>query len=228
MTSASGPRRIGLLGGTLDPIHRGHLDAAAAARDAFQLESVSIVPSHVPPHRPLQPLASPFHRFAMTALAVNGIPGLLASDDELRMAGPSYTADTLDRLHAAGWSASQIFFIIGADAFAEIATWRRYPEVLDLASFAVVARQGHALEQLATRLPALRGRMTLAEDAATLRTPAVFLLDAATTNVSSTEVRDRIAHDETIEGLVPPSVEAHIRQHHLYRTVTADQLHGQE
>jgi len=164
----------------------------------------------------------------MTALAVNGIPGLLASDDELRMAGPSYTADTLDRLHTAGWSASQIFFIIGADAFAEIATWRRYPEVLDLASFAVVARQGHALEHLATRLPALRGRMTRAKDAATARTPAIFLLEAATTNISSTEVRDRIARDETIEGLVPPSVEAHIRQHHLYRTVTADQLHGQE
>src|SRR6185312_3663040 len=197
MTSASGPRRIGLLGGTLDPIHRGHLDAAAAARDAFQLESVSIVPSHVQPHRPVQPLASPFHRFAMTALAVNGIPRLLASDDELRMAGQSYTADTLDRLHAAGWDASQIFFIIGVDAFAEIATWRRYPEVLDLASFAVVARQGHALESLATRLPALRARMIRSVDAATVRTPAIVLLEAATANVSSTEVRDRIARDET-------------------------------
>src|SRR6476619_737614 len=124
MTSASGPRRIGLLGGTLDPIHRGHLDAAAAARDAFQLESVSLVPSHVPPHRPVQPLASPFHRFAMACLAVSGVPRLRASDEELRAAGPSYTADTLDRLHARGLSSSQVFFITGADAFADIGPWK--------------------------------------------------------------------------------------------------------
>ncbi len=169
MTSASGTRRIGLLGGTLDPIHCGHLDAAAAARNAFHLNSVLIVPAHVPPHRAVQPVASPFHRFAMAALAVSSEPGLLASDDELRMTGPSYTADTLDRLHAAGWGASQIFFIIGVDAFAEIAAWHRYPEVLDLASFVVVARPGHPFDTVAARLPALASRMKRPDDVDSLR-----------------------------------------------------------
>jgi nicotinate-nucleotide adenylyltransferase len=227
MTSASGTRRIGLLGGTLDPIHCGHLDAAVAARTAFHLDSVFIVPAHVPPHR-AQPLASPFHRFAMAALAVNNVPGLLASDDELRMTGPSYTADTLDRLHAAGWAASQIFFIIGVDAFAEIAAWHRYPDVLDLASFVVVARPGHALDDVTARVPALVTRMKRPDEAASSERPAIFLLQAATASVSSTEVRERIARAEPIHGLVPPLVEAHIRHHHLYQTVTADQLHGQE
>ena len=90
----------------------------------------------------MQPLASPFHRFAMTALAVNGVAGLLASDDELRARGTVLHRDTLERFQRSGWTASQLFFIIGADAFAEIATWRRYPAVLDLAMFVVVARPG--------------------------------------------------------------------------------------
>src|SRR5574338_423363 len=112
--------RIGILGGTLDPIHQGHLDTALAARQALALDRVIILPSRVPPHRPQQPLASRYHRFAMTALAVNGIDGLAASDMELCAPGPSYTADTLSRYHAAsGMAASQIFFITGADAFAE-------------------------------------------------------------------------------------------------------------
>src|SRR5919108_3609672 len=121
MTSSSRGNRIGILGGTFDPIHCGHLEAATAARDALNLTQVMIVPSHAPPHRSDPPVASPFHRFAMAALAVNGVAGLIASDDELIAAGRSYTANTLDRLRSTGWAASQIFFIIGADAFAEVA-----------------------------------------------------------------------------------------------------------
>jgi len=209
--------RVGILGGTLDPIHCGHLAAAAAARDAFDLPRVLVVPSHVPPHRAVQPLASPFHRFAMAALAVSGMPRVEASDDELRAEGPSYTADTLERLHARGFSAADILFITGADAFAEIATWKRYPEVLDLAHFVVVSRPGYDIDALAERLPDLRSRMRPAgaparTDAGTL----IFLLQAATPNVSSTLIRERARRGEPLSGLVPPLVEAHIRQHHLY------------
>ena len=89
--------RIGLLGGTLDPIHVGHVDTALAARQALALDRVIVLPSRVPPHRPNQPVASRYHRFAMTALAVNGVDGLSASDIELCAPGPSYTADTLAR-----------------------------------------------------------------------------------------------------------------------------------
>jgi nicotinate-nucleotide adenylyltransferase len=214
--------RIGILGGTLDPIHCGHIAAAVAARDAFDLSEVLVVPSRVPPHRPVQPLASPFHRFAMASLAVSGVPKLFASDDELRLDGPSYTAETLDRQHARGLEASQIFFITGADAFADIATWKRYPEVLELAHFVVVSRPGHQIETLPARLPALAGRMRPASQATVADfAPLIFLLESPTPAVSSTLVRDRLRLREAITGLVPPLVETHILQHRLYRS-TAD------
>ena len=208
--------RTGILGGTLDPIHCGHVAAAAAAREALQLSAVLVLPSRIPPHRPVQPVASPFHRFAMTALAVSGVPGLLASDDELRLEGPSYTADTLDRLHARGQTASQIFFITGADAFADIATWKRYPEVLELANFVVVSRPGHRIDALRSRLPALAGRMRVAQGPMPAIAGADEAVVVATPEVSSTQVRDRLRHAEPIAGLVPPLVEAHILTHRLY------------
>jgi len=218
--------RIGILGGTLDPIHCGHLAAAAAARDAFDLPRVLVVPSHVPPHRPVQPIASPYHRFAMAALAVSGVARVEASDDELRADGPSYTADTLERLQARGYAPSRIFFVTGADAFADIGTWKRYPGVLDLAHFVVVSRPGYDIDALAERLPDLRARMRPAgaparTDGGTL----IFLLEAPTPDVSSTAVRDRLRHGAPVAGLVPPLVETHIRQHRLYQP--ADQRHGQ-
>jgi nicotinate-nucleotide adenylyltransferase len=209
--------RIGVLGGTLDPIHCGHLAAATAARDAFDLPRVLVVPSHVPPHRPVQPVASPFHRFAMAALAVSGVPRVEACDDELRAAGPSYTADTLERLHARGFTPADIFFVTGADAFADIATWRRYPEVLDLAHFVVVSRPGYDIGALAERLPDLRDRMRPAGAPARTDTGTlIFLLQAPTPEVSSTIVRVRLRRGEGLAGLVPPLVETHIRQHRLY------------
>jgi nicotinate-nucleotide adenylyltransferase len=214
--------------------------AAAAARDAFDLPDVLVLPSRVPPHRPIQPTASAFHRFAMACLAVSGVRRLRASDDELRSEGPSYTADTLDRLHATGMHASQIFFITGADAFADIATWKRYPDVLDLANFVVVARPGHQIAALATKLPSLADRMRPVPGAGTMAATGgrtvIYLVHAPTPDVSSTIVRDRLRRGEAITGLVPPLVETHIHQHQLYspcatgtgdKSKTADQLHGQ-
>ena len=230
--------RIGILGGTFDPIHVGHLDAALAAREALRLDSVIVIPAHIPPHRS-RPVTSAYHRFAMAALAVNGVEGLSVSDMELVAPGPSYTADTLTRLHEqSALMASQIFFITGADAFAEIETWNRYPAVLDLANFVVVARRGMPLRLLRDALPALRDRMRLPLSTRSTSPLAphpttIFLVDAPTTDVSSTEVRRRIRDAEPLSGLVPAAVEHHIRQHGLYqstsRTVSkADHLHGQE
>ena len=229
--------RLGILGGTLDPIHCGHLAAACAARDAFELTQVLVLPSGVPPHRPVQPQASAFHRFAMASLAVSGMSRLQANDDELKADGPSYTADTLDRQQARGFRASQIFFITGADAFADIATWMRYPAVLDLANFVVVTRPGHLLESLADRLPDLAPRMRRAGEAANAGPQTlIYLLEAATPDVSSTVIRDRLRRGERVTGLVPPLVETHIHQHGLYspsanapgdKSDSADQLHGQ-
>jgi len=221
--------RVGILGGTLDPIHCGHMAAAVAARDAFDLEKVLVIPSRVPPHRPVQPIASPFQRFAMAALAVSGVDRFEASDDELRLDGPSFTSDTLDRQHARGLSASQIFFITGADAFADIATWRRYPEVVDLANFVVVSRPGYDIGALAAKLPALAGRMRTAADfRGDDRKPLIYLLQAPTPDVSSTVVRERLAGGASVSGMVPPLVAAHIQQHRLYSVFArANQLHDE-
>ena len=217
--------RVGVLGGTFDPIHCGHLAAATAARDALALAPVLVIPSRVPPHRRDHPHVSAYHRFAMAAFAVSGERDLIVDDDELCAEGPSYTASTLERLHARGWTASQIFFITGADAFAEIATWKRYPEVLNLANFVVVSRPGHRIEQLGNRLPELAARMRPAANAGdTAGKPFIYLLQAPTPDVSSTTIRERLRRRESISGLVPPLVETHILQHRLY---TAEQLHGQ-
>src|SRR2546430_15285788 len=112
-------RRLGLLGGTFDPIHCGHVDAARAAETALGLTELLIVPSHIPPHRP-QPAASAYHRFAMIALAVLGRPHWRASDLELRAAEPSFTSATLDRLRAEGYAPTGLFFLLGRGAFCGI------------------------------------------------------------------------------------------------------------
>jgi nicotinate-nucleotide adenylyltransferase len=244
----SAAARIGLLGGTLDPIHLGHLETAHAASRAVGLDRVYVLPSHVPPHRQQQPMASGYHRFAMAALAIDGVDGFAASDIELCAPGPSYTADTLTRFRERSRLAgTQIFFITGADAFAEIETWHRYPAVLDLANFAVVSRPKFPVERLRDVLPALAARMLSVGPGTESRiarqepraavgesrgnSPLIFLVDAATPDVSSTEIRRRLAAGEPLSGMVPDAVERHIRQHGLYSTspesFTADHLHGQ-
>jgi nicotinate-nucleotide adenylyltransferase len=247
MNVQSPTARLGILGGTFDPVHNGHVDVAIAARRTLGLDRVVLLPSRIPPHRTAQPAASPFHRFAMTALAVNGMDGLEASDLELAAPGTSYTSATLERLHGLGLHATQIFFITGADAFAEIATWHRYPEVLEMAHFVVVSRPGHEASALPALLPSLAPRMRLeaVEGGCPERGkkvegqaegPAVFLIDWKTPGVSSTEIRRRIRGGEGIGGLVPALVERHITRHRLYLEdsapqgvgAAADHLHGKD
>src|SRR5215210_2203566 len=134
--------RVGILGGTFDPIHNGHLEAAQAARKTLALDRIMLLPARTSPHRSSEPRASAFHRFAMAALAATTKPGMEVSDLELHRDGPSYTSITLQHLHADGYKPSQLFFILGADAFAEIATWHDYPRLLDFSNFVVVSRPG--------------------------------------------------------------------------------------
>jgi nicotinate-nucleotide adenylyltransferase len=208
--------RLGVLGGTFDPVHLGHLAVGRAAAAALALDHVRLVPSRVPPHRRVGPRASSYHRFAMTALAALGEPGWTVSDMELRRDGPSYSFDTLTALAAEGWAASQIFFLIGADAFAEIATWSRYPDVLDLAHFVVVTRPGTTHDDVRARVPALAARMVAAGDVGARTTPGIVLLTADTPDVSSTDIRARAARRASLSGLVTEPVEQYIRRHGLY------------
>ena len=219
-------RRLGVLGGTLDPIHYGHLDAGDAAHRVLGLDEVAVIPLHDPPHRPADPRASAFHRFALVALALQDRPAWRVSDVELRRPGHSYTFDTLKALQAEGWQPSQLFFILGADAFAEIATWHRYPEVLDEAHFAVVSRPGASMGAVQER-PELAERMRMPGGAAEPRgNTAIFVIEAPTRDVSSSAVRARLAAGLSIEDLVPKPVRRHIMLHQLYGAV--DDLHGEE
>jgi nicotinate-nucleotide adenylyltransferase len=234
-------RRIGIIGGTFDPIHSGHIDVGEAASAALNLTRIFVITSNVPPHRP-QPFASSYHRFAMAALAVSGRPGWRASDLELRSPTPSYTTLTLRRFHERGYAPNELFFILGADAFADIGGWRDYPAILSLAHFAVVSRPGFPVAQLSYRLPLLAERLIEPplSDAAQAE-PTIILIDGDTADVSSTAIRHRLSTRQSIEGLVPPAVQQHIEQHGLYTSMTpgrraADQsvapaagrLHGQD
>jgi len=214
------PRRVGILGGTFDPIHCGHLDAATAAEALLGLNEMLVIPSHVPPHRP-PPVASSYHRFAMVSLAVAGRTRWRASDLELRDNARSFTFATLQKFHGQGYAPGELFFIIGADAFADIMNWVNYPAILDYAHFAVVARPGHRIADALLQLPALAGRMVRPPlDSA--RAPLIILLDAPTSDVSSTAIRERRARGESIAGLVPDSVRQHIEQHELYSSASAE------
>jgi nicotinate-nucleotide adenylyltransferase len=215
--------RLGLLGGTFDPIHAGHLAAARAAQDVFSLDGVRFVPSARPPHRPDSPRASEYHRVEMVRLAVAATPGWEVWDLELTREGPSYTFDTLTTVAAEGLTPLQIFFITGADAFAEIATWHRYPDVLDRAHFVVVARPGTSLSSLAARLPRLAHRMCEPATAVGAERTRIILLETETPDLSATDIRLRVSNGQPIEGLVPPAVAAYIDRNLLYRTASGAQ-----
>jgi nicotinate-nucleotide adenylyltransferase len=206
--------RIGVLGGMFDPIHRGHLELGEAAWSALGLTRLYVVPAHQPPHR-TAPVASSFHRFAMVALGIAGHAGWRACDMELLRAEPSYTATTLKAFHARAYRPTDLYFIIGADAFRDIATWRDYPAILDAAHFAVVSRPGCRVRELESRLPDLAPRMTTPPEGRSAAT-AIFLIDAPTSDVSSTAIRQRLAEGRPLDGLVPPAVRQHIEQHGLY------------
>jgi nicotinate-nucleotide adenylyltransferase len=236
-------RRIGVLGGTFDPIHQGHLEAALAAESALALQRVHVVTSNTPPHRP-QPRASSYHRFAMVSLALSGRAGWRASDLELRDSARSYTAATLQKFHERGYAPTELYFIIGSDAFADIMSWMDYPAILTYTHFAVVSRPGHKVDDLPSRLPTLASRMErprLDRHSLPSGDPMIVLIDAQTADVSSTAIRDKRARGETITGLVPGLVQQHIEQHGLYTSTSpgrrgsdasagdaAGGLHGQD
>jgi nicotinate-nucleotide adenylyltransferase len=196
---------IGLLGGTFDPVHLGHLDVARAALQTLSLERVVFIPANVPPHRG-SPNASGADRLAMVTLAIQDEPKFEASTIELDAAGPSYTAVTIDRFLANGYAKNDLCFIAGADAFASVSAWHDYPALLDRCRFAVVSRPGFPASAVPQQIPAFAEHMT-----------DIFLIDAPTAPVSSTDVRACISRGAPLVGLVPDLVAGYIDAHRLYR-----------
>jgi nicotinate-nucleotide adenylyltransferase len=195
--------KLGVLGGTFDPVHLGHLAAARAAKECASLDRVVLMPSAHPPHR-MDAVADAAERLAMCRLAVEGDPAFEVSDLEIRRGGPSYTVDTLDELRRSE-SASELFLILGWDAARLFASWREPQKVRDLASVVVVSRPGTESPDGA----ALR--------AAGLDASRVVLCLEPTPDISASRLRRAIAAGEPIEGLVPEPVERYIAERGLYR-----------
>ena len=198
--------RLGLLGGTFDPVHRGHLALARAARDELGLDEVLFLPAGQPWRKAGQMIASNEHRLAMLRRALEGEAAFHVSRLELERPGPSYTTDTLEALRD-DHPEDELFFLLGEDALMDLPNWERPRRILELARLAVARRADSSLETLEEaerRLPGLGERVVW------LRMPAVA--------VSATEIRERVREGQPIGGLVPATVEEYIRKQGLYST----------
>lgn len=197
--------RIGIFGGTFDPVHLAHLRAAEEVAEALRLERVIFVPAGQPPHR-LRPLASPAHRLAMVRLAVAGNPRFEVSDLEIRRRGKSFTLDTLEEL-ARRRPADERFLLLGMDQFLQLPSWHEPVRVLQLCKLAVFARPGVT----AAEAPALgpRGRSVSRRHFSLVRVSAL--------DISATDIRQRAARGLSLRYLVPDAVADYIRKYKLYR-----------
>ena len=202
MSAKADGERVGLLGGTFDPVHAGHVAAAEAAIDCAHLDRVIFIPAAQPPHRP-PAVAAVEQRLEMCRLATQGDARFAVSDLELMRSGPSYTVDTLAGLRQM-YPRDELFLILGWDAARLFHTWRRPEEVRRLASIVVVGRPGASAP----------GEADLSQ--AGLDGERVVLCLQPTPDVSASEIRRAVGARESISGKVPAAVERYIAAHHLY------------
>ena len=198
MTSA---RRLGVMGGTFDPIHHGHLVAASEVQSAFDLDEVVFVPTGRPWQKTARDVAPAEHRYLMTVIATASNPRFTVSRVDIDRTGPTYTIDTLRDLSAQR-PGVDLFFITGADALAQILSWKDSDEIFDLAHFIGVTRPGHTL------------------DDAGLPQDRVSLMEVPAMAISSTDCRVRVAKGEPVWYLVPDGVVQYIGKYGLYRQET--------
>ncbi len=217
---------LGVMGGTFDPIHIGHLAIAEEARESLEMDRILFVPAGRPPHKAAGTVTDPERRFVMVQLAVADNPAFAVSRIEIDRAGPSYTVDTVEAL-AAGDGASrddssrddssrgasgaadltEITLILSAETFSELPSWREPERILDAARLAVVPREGYPAPDPAWLSTAFPGREA-----------RVAYLDGPLVGVSSTDIRERVASGRSIRYLVPAAVDTYIATNHLYRT----------
>jgi len=195
--TATRPQRIGVMGGTFDPIHHGHLVAASEVAESFDLDEVVFVPTGQPWQK--SDVSPSEHRYLMTVIATASNPQFTTSRVDIDRSGPTYTIDTLRDLRDERPNA-EFFFITGADAVAQILSWRDHDELWDLAHFVAVSRPGHVLNT--DGLPS--------DDVSQLEIPALA--------ISSTDCRQRVSEGHPVWYLVPDGVVQYIAKHHLYRS----------
>jgi nicotinate-nucleotide adenylyltransferase len=197
-------RRLGVLGGTFDPIHYGHLVAAQEARYQLALDQVLFAPAAHPPHKLAEPLSPVRHRLRMVELAIEGQAGFALSRVDVDRPGPHYTADMLALLHQAWGPDTGLFFVVGSDSLGDILDWYRPERIIAQAHLAVARRPGTGvdIDALERELPGLRARVCWVE---------IPLLE-----ISSTRLRARVRQGQPISYLLPPAVEAYVLEQGLY------------
>lgn len=198
--------RIGLMGGTFDPIHFGHLYIAECSRFKFNLDKVLFIPTGKPVHKKRTDIVNSSHRLMMTRLAVDSNRHFEVSAIEMERLGPTYTVDTLKQLHNDTGGTNEYYFITGADAILEIFTWKDVNHIFDLCQFIAVTRPGISLDGLNQML------QNLSED----QREKIHIHETSGIFISSTEIRERVRTGEPIKYLLPDDVEKYIAENNLY------------
>lgn len=203
---------IGIFGGSFDPIHYGHLRPAQEAMAQLGLAELRFIPAFQSPHRE-PPVADPTHRLKMVELAIRDIPGFQADDRELRRGGSSYTVTTLESLHA-DLGDRALCVLIGMDQFHSFERWHRWPDILGLCHLAVLNRPGSA----APALPNWAADRVTTDSATLDRTAAgrLVFLPVRPQDISASAIRARLAHGDSVAGLMPEAVIDYIRRSHIY------------
>ena len=222
MSAAGG---IGVLGGSFNPVHLGHLRAAEELREGQELDDVLLVPAAVPPHKAPADLAPAADRFAMVQLAIAGHPGFAVTDLELRRPGPSYTVDTLRELTVGG---DELFFVIGSETFLDLLSWREPRQVAALARLVVIPRAGSPFDPQSAAAQKVLREIGLADSGFAHVTPgepfpsrAVLIAHVTSLPISASDLRRRVRAGRSLDYRVPPAVIDYMRRHRLYGATPA-------
>jgi len=199
-------KKYGIMGGTFDPIHVGHLVIAEEIRWKFNLDKVIFVPAGNPPHKDISKITSGEHRYRMTLLATISNPYFDVSTIELEKQGITYTIDTIKELKSLCKNNTEFYFITGADSILELSTWKDVDQLLSMCNFVAATRPGFQLSKIETKVKELESKYN--KCIYTVSTPAL--------QISSTDIRNRIREGRPVKYLLPESVEAYIKKHKLY------------
>jgi nicotinate-nucleotide adenylyltransferase len=214
------PLRVGLLGGTFDPVHNGHIEVAETALRLARLDAVYFVTSFDPPHKSRKGIANFLDRHAMVALALVNKPKLIPSSMEYARAGKSYSVDTVRQLRNTLGATSKIFFLIGMDAFLEISSWKEHSILPELCSFIIFSRPGLTREDLLTALQeAYREKLVPMSKHSEFQDcdgSRFYLLEDFSSSISSTDIRNQARLGRSISAWVPDSVADYIEKTKLY------------
>jgi len=215
--------RIGLFGGTFNPIHRGHLNCSLEVKNWFLLDEIYIIPSAIPPHKGMEDMVSAKDRLEMIELAVSGYPGYVVCDVELKRSGPSYTIDTVNHMISTASRGLELVLILGLDAVLEIHTWKSYMSFFNLLPLIVMNRPGKKRhrEILGEYLRAQISReyKYSAEDKAFVHKDKkpVYLHNGSLMDISSSRIRELIKQSRPVNNLVPKAVDDYIVKKGLYK-----------